>query len=155
MSADPPLFGEPEPGVTYWRRPGAYALIRNQRGQLAVVQVEGEGWFLPGGGVQPGESDRAALVREVREETGLEVNVGRFLWEAHEHTWAREERHFVKEGRYYEASLTGTVIEGSEEDHTLLWVDPAEAAARLHHVSQRALVTRWVTEYRPDREPQR
>lgn len=36
-------------------------------------------WLPPGGGWQFGESIRAALVREFREETGLTVQVGRFL----------------------------------------------------------------------------
>ncbi|MBF9220993.1 NUDIX domain-containing protein [Hymenobacter ruricola] len=36
-------------------------------------------WSPPGGGWQFGESLKAALVREFREETGLTVQVGRFL----------------------------------------------------------------------------
>jgi 8-oxo-dGTP diphosphatase len=36
-------------------------------------------WEFPGGKVEPGEDDRAALVRECREELDIEVQVGRFL----------------------------------------------------------------------------
>jgi 8-oxo-dGTP diphosphatase len=37
------------------------------------------GWEFPGGKVEAGETDVAALVRECREELGVEVTVGRLL----------------------------------------------------------------------------
>ncbi|MGH2758428.1 MAG: NUDIX hydrolase [Actinomycetota bacterium] len=52
-------------------RDGTVLLIR--RGQQPFL----DHWSLPGGGVEPGETLREAVRREVREETGLEVDVGR------------------------------------------------------------------------------
>jgi 8-oxo-dGTP pyrophosphatase MutT (NUDIX family) len=52
-------------------------------GQLLLIEYDdarlGRHWGLPGGGVEPGESIQAALRREVLEETGAQVVVGRLL----------------------------------------------------------------------------
>lgn len=37
-------------------------------------------WEFPGGKIEPGETEDQALVREAREELGVEVRVGRRLW---------------------------------------------------------------------------
>ena len=55
-------------------------LTYDDEGRLLVVQRANEPgrglWSVPGGRVEPGEDDAAALVREMREETGLEVVPG-------------------------------------------------------------------------------
>jgi ADP-ribose pyrophosphatase YjhB (NUDIX family) len=55
-------------------------LAYDRAGRLLLVQRRNEPgrglWSVPGGRVEPGEDDAAALVREMREETGLEVAPG-------------------------------------------------------------------------------
>jgi 8-oxo-dGTP pyrophosphatase MutT (NUDIX family) len=54
--------------------PVAAALIHDERGRLLLQEKSsGEGWGLPAGIVEPGESPAEAVVREAREETGLIV----------------------------------------------------------------------------------
>lgn len=60
-------------------RPGVAAVIITADGVLLQRRDDNGKWGLPGGGVEPGESVRVAIVREVREETGLEVEPLRLI----------------------------------------------------------------------------
>ena len=59
------------------------AVVFDPDGRMLLVRRANEPgrglWSLPGGRVEPGETDVAALVREVLEETGLTVTVGRLV----------------------------------------------------------------------------
>ena len=53
------------------------AVLRDAGGRvLAARRERPAGWELPGGKVEPGETEPAALVRELREELGVTVEVG-------------------------------------------------------------------------------
>lgn len=54
------------------RRRGAHAIALTPEGRVVLVKLTyARGWRLPGGGVDPGEDDRAAALRELREEIGM------------------------------------------------------------------------------------
>jgi len=55
---------------------GADGAIFNQVGEILLMErADGTGWCLPCGWVEPNERPQDAIVREVHEETGLEVQV--------------------------------------------------------------------------------
>jgi 8-oxo-dGTP diphosphatase len=59
------------------------AIVHDQHGRLLLVRranppAQGQ-WSIPGGRVEPGEDDRTAVVREVAEETGLQVVAERLV----------------------------------------------------------------------------
>ena len=66
-------------------RRGVRALVIDDEGQIVLVRFDHPDrtvWATPGGGVEEGESDEAALERELREELGLAVTeLGAHVWE--------------------------------------------------------------------------
>lgn len=62
------------------KRMGAGALIRDLAGRVLIVEPSYKPiWEVPGGAVVADESPRQACRREVAEELGLELTVGRLL----------------------------------------------------------------------------
>jgi len=53
--------------------PSAGACIRDEEGRILLLRRSDNLWSVPGGGMEPGERLDETVVREVREETGLEV----------------------------------------------------------------------------------
>jgi 8-oxo-dGTP pyrophosphatase MutT (NUDIX family) len=62
------------------KRMGAGALLSDNQGRVLLVEpTYKDYWEIPGGSVEADESPHAAVVRELKEELGLPVQLGRLL----------------------------------------------------------------------------
>ncbi|MBV9791177.1 MAG: NUDIX domain-containing protein [Chloroflexi bacterium] len=103
-------------------RVGAFAIIRDDQGRVLISRRTDSGWFnLPGGGVEPHESAAEGLVREVREETSLEVEAGRLVG-----VYSKPQKHEIV--LTFEARVTGGSPQPSDEADQHEWVAPEDLA---------------------------
>jgi len=103
------------------------AALYDARGRVLIAQRpqgrhQAGRWEFPGGKVAPGESESAALARELREELGIEVNASRpFMRLEHSYPDRRVELSMWIVERY---GGTPRSLDGQE----LRWIAPAELA---------------------------
>lgn len=81
-------------------------------------------WSLPGGGVEPGETIREAVTREVLEETGLEVDVGPVAGYREEILGPRE--HYLVLA--FHCTVTGGELCAGDDAAECAYVDPNDVA---------------------------
>jgi 8-oxo-dGTP pyrophosphatase MutT (NUDIX family) len=125
------MFGERVPGRSYTVRRAAYAVIFGAEGRVATVKTR-RGHFLPGGGIERGESDESGLVREVREECAREIALARCIGEAVQ--WFRASRGYFEGHHVFFAGRFASEPSGRGE-HELVWLEPARAVELFFHAS--------------------
>jgi 8-oxo-dGTP diphosphatase len=128
--------------VVRLQRPAAYAVLSDgDRVLLTRLRDSGDLWTLPGGGIDHGEDPRLAVVREVYEETGLELTPGRLVgvtsrhFTGHSPNGRLEDFHAIR--LLYDGSVNGgeprvTEVGGSTD--AAAW-HPVAGLARLNLVS--------------------
>lgn len=139
-----PQFGAPLPGRDHKPRPGAYGVVFDAQGRVLVVE-EFQRLYLPGGGLDPGETPEQALHREFAEETGFTVAIERVIGEARE--FVADETPgvaaaFNKHCYLYAVRLTGGTGVPAIDSNRPCWLSVADALARLSNESHRWAVER-------------
>jgi len=150
LKPDPQLrFGATEPGLVYIERQAAFGIVELD-GQIAIAAItvnpgDAPVFDLPGGGIDPGETETEALVREFGEETGLQVAAEHLLVRATQTFINPNGRPVNNHGAFYAATLTGEDPELKiEADHELVWMTPQDFVRRARHEAQAWAVVVWL-----------
>jgi ADP-ribose pyrophosphatase YjhB (NUDIX family) len=103
-------------------------VIRDAAGRLLLIKrghEPGTGlWTLPGGRIEPGETDEQAVAREILEETGLRVTCGRLVGTAELPGLDGA----VIDVRDYLAVVTGGELAAGDDAADAAWVTAADMA---------------------------
>lgn len=131
-----PKFGRKIEGITYVDRPGVYALVEKYDHRIAVIETT-NGFFLPGGGIDPGETEVDALKRELLEEIGFQISVVEEIGAAVEYIKAAKEAMYYQiRSKFYKVKLELKIGDGIESDHRLRWLTYEEVLNLLTRRSQ-------------------
>lgn len=120
------------------QRVAAYAVMLRERAGIVEVLLSRlaprvsrtELWTLPGGGLDHGEDPRAALIREIREETGLDATVGETA-----HVYSAHLPRTSRDGQMVDAHAIRIVYDG--------WVAPDAPAPQVMEVDGSTVEAAW------------
>lgn len=106
------------------------ALVRNDHGQVLMIHRTDNGKAsIPGGGVELGETPAQAVVREVEEETGIDVAVTGLIgiFSNPEHVIAYDDGEVRQEFSIcFTADPVGGELRTSTESKSVGWIEPGD-----------------------------
>lgn len=115
----------------YNKRPGAYAIIENDKNEIAIVKDDDNDLYYFGGGLEEGESTIDALNREMLEETGYTLTDVSYFTEIGEFLKSKAGKYIEVMATVYTARFDKKVAEPKEKDHHIMWVNPLEYKDKL------------------------
>lgn len=127
-------FGQKLKHVAYKDREAVYGLLFKQD-KILIIKTP-RGYFLPGGGVEQGETDEESLLREFIEETGLQIRIEDYLGRSVLYDKSpKDQIHYNMYGNFYMVKEIGSKKK-TETDHKPLYMTIDEAIEHLQLVHQ-------------------
>lgn len=121
--------------------PSVVAIVQDDQGRVLMIhKTDNDKWALPGGGHEIGESISDAVVREVKEETGYDVEVETLTgtYTNPGHVMAYDDGEVRQQfSLAFKARLTGGSARTSSESSEVCWLTAGEIAALDVHPSMR------------------
>lgn len=126
------VFGTQVDGQTYHARRAVYTVISDREGRVAAVRYCGN-LFLPGGGIEAGESPEQALGRAVEEECAQRLHIAGKIGEALQYFYASsDDKYFAMHAIFYTGAFLGQTP--GQAACSVIWVFP-DAKAGFFHTS--------------------
>lgn len=140
-------FGIAQAGLQYRHRAAVFG-ITERDGLIACVRIirdKGPYLDLPGGAVEGEETEAEALIREYREETGLDVTPLDRLTEASQYFVRTDGEGLNNVSAFWTLAMTGSTPSNKQEmDHQLVWLDPLEAMQGVRHEAHAWAIACWL-----------
>jgi ADP-ribose pyrophosphatase YjhB (NUDIX family) len=128
--------------------PAVSAIVPDRQGRILLIRrTDNNYWSIPGGGVEPGESLRDAVAREVSEETGIDCEVTGLagIYSDPQHVAAYDDGEVRQEFSIcFITCLLGGTIRTSDESSEVKFVPPAEISDYEIHPSVRLRISHYL-----------
>jgi 8-oxo-dGTP pyrophosphatase MutT (NUDIX family) len=131
--------------------PSVVAIVQDACGRVLMIhKTDNDKWALPGGGHEIGESIADTVVREVKEETGYDVQVETITgtYTNPRHVMAYDDGEVRQQFSIaFRAHLVGGAAKASTESDRVEWIDPEQLDALPLHPSMRQRIAHALADH--------